>query len=152
MGRGGGVGEGGGMRICERSQVSPARSGRACQEFEVLYNRSIQRGFRDVKDRKSGREVGSHRGMKQYLDERGIGENFEMSKSVPLDGEPVPREDEGLREPSLLFSPQGKDESYIELKVTFLVVKYFRMAPAQVRLPLIETNLLTSRSPTGLLR
>jgi Ca2+-binding EF-hand superfamily protein len=152
MGRGGSIGEGGEMRICERSQVSPARSDRACQEFEVLNNRSSQKGFRDVKDRNSGREVGSHRGMKQYLVERGIGENFEMSKSVPLDGETVPREDEGLREPSLLFSPQGKDESYVELKVRFLVVKYFRMAPAKAHLPLIETNLLTSPSPSGLLR
>jgi hypothetical protein len=152
MGRGGSPVKCEKMRICERVQGSPARSDRARQEFEILYNRSSQKGSRDIKDRKSRREVGSHQQMKQYLVDRGIGENFEMSKSVPLDGEPMPREDEGPREPSYLFSPQGKDESYVELKVRFLVVKFFRMAPAQARLPLIETNFSISRSPTGLLR
>jgi hypothetical protein len=132
-GRGGSPREGGGIRVGGRVRGSPDRTDRACQEFEMLYNRRSHKGSRDVKDRKSEREVGSHRQKNNFLI-GGIGINFEMSKSVPLDIEPMPREEEGLREPSLLFSPQGKDESYVELKVRFLVVKIFRMG--RVRLPL----------------
>jgi hypothetical protein len=114
-GRGSSHGKEGKIWIRERMRGSPGRSDRACQEFEILYNRSSHKGSRDVKDRESERGNGNYQQMNKFLVDRGIGENFEMSKSVPLDGEPMPREEEGPREPSLLFSPQGRDECYVEL-------------------------------------